>query len=133
MWGDLFWLDLVDIFATQSHCKKKQVAAIFVKDNHIIATGVNGTIKGDSNCCEDSEGKTEHWRVIHAEMNGIANARDINDIQGSTLYINYFPCENCAKHLVQFGVQKIIFRGLVKEPMVLLHCKKFIDVKEITC
>lgn len=128
MWSHEFWLDTVDHFATQSYCKKKQVAAVFVKDRHLISIGVNGTVKGDRNCCEDEEGKTEHWRVIHAEMNGIANARDINDIRGSTLYINYFPCENCLKHLIQFGVKKIVFKGEVKDENVLEYSYNFMEV-----
>lgn len=130
MWNNAFWLDLADHFATQSHCKKMQVGAVFVKDRHPISFGVNGTVKGDCNTCEDSNGKTDHDRVIHAEMNGFANARDRNDIVGSTLYINYFPCANCAKHLVQFGVKKIVYRGRVKDPIALAYCQKLIEVEE---
>lgn len=125
MWQDDFWIDLATSWATQSWCKKKQVGAVFVKDKQFIAAGVNGTVKGDSNCCEDSSGKTEHWRVVHAEMNAIANARDINDVRGSTLYINYFPCADCAKHLVQFGIERIVFTGEVKDMNAYLFCKRF--------
>lgn len=131
-WGHIFWLDLADHVATQSHCEKMKVAAVFVKDRHLVSFGVNGTAKGDCNCCEDSNGKTDHDRVIHAEMNGIANARDINDIRGSTLYINYFPCTNCAKHLVQFGVAKVIFRGRVKDSKAYDYLSKLLEVEEVT-
>lgn len=132
-WTDTFWLDTVDHFATQSNCIKKQVAAVFVKDRHLVSIGVNGTIKGSCNTCENEDGKTDHDRVIHAEMNGIANARDINDIRGSTLYINYFPCPDCAKHLLQFGVARIVYRGGVKYPNTLELCKSLITVEEIKC
>ena len=133
MWDDIFWLDVVDLFATQSHCKKKQVGAVFVKDNYLIATGVNGTIKGDdNNICEcEATGKTEHHRVVHAEMNGIANAKNSADINGSTLYINYFPCADCAKHLIQFGVEKIVFRGVVKDLTTLDYVSRFILIEEV--
>ena len=133
MWDDIFWLDIADKFATQSYCKKKKVGAVFVKDNYLISTGVNGTIKGDTNnICEcETTGKTEHYRVVHAEMNGIANARNKNDIAGSTLYINYFPCADCAKHLIQFGVEKIVFRGEIKDLDTLNYVSKFILIEEI--
>lgn len=132
-WSDTFWLDTAEHFATQSNCINKQVAAVFVKDRHLVSIGVNGTIKGTCNSCEDSNGRTDHNRVIHAEMNGIANARDINDIRGSTLYINYFPCENCAKHILQFGVTCIVYRGDVKYPEALKLCKSLIEVREVKC
>jgi len=133
MWQDEFWLDIADKFATQSYCKKKQVGAVFVKDNYLVSTGVNGTVNGDdNNICEcETTGKTEHYRVVHAEMNGIANAHDINDIRGSTLYINYFPCADCAKHLIQFGVEKIVFRGEIKDLSTLDYVSRFILIEEI--
>jgi len=134
MWDDNFWLDIADKFSTQSYCKKKQVGAIFVKDNYLVSTGVNGTVKGDTNnICEcEATGKTEHYRVVHAEMNAIANAHSIEDIKGSTLYINYFPCADCAKHLIQFGVDKIVFRGEVKDLSTLDYVSRFILIDEVT-
>lgn len=134
MWNDKFWLDIVDKFATQSHCKKKQVGAVFVKDNYLVSTGVNGTVKGDdNNICEcETTGKTEHHRVVHAEMNAIANAHSFDDIKDSTLYINYFPCADCAKHLIQFSVEKIVFRGVVKDLSTLEYVSRFILIEEVS-
>ena len=49
-----------------SHCKRKQVGALIVKDSMIISDGYNGTPTGFDNCCEDENGKTR-WYVLHAE------------------------------------------------------------------
>ena len=57
-------------WAKLSHCKRKQVGALIVKNRMIISDGYNGTPSGFDNCCEDNEGET-HWYVLHAEVNAI--------------------------------------------------------------
>ena len=60
-----------------SHCKRRQVGALIVKDNMIISDGYNGTPKGFDNICEDEENYTK-WYVLHAGcmvMNGKINRK----------------------------------------------------------
>ena len=66
-------------WAKLSHCTRKKVGALLVKDGMIISDGYNGTPSGFSNNCEDEQGLT-HWYVLHAEANAIMKvARSTNN------------------------------------------------------
>ncbi len=92
-----------------SHCNRKQVGAIIVKDGIIIADGYNGTPSGFDNCCEDDKGDT-HWFVLHAEANAILKvARTNNSAVGSTLYLSLSPCKECSKLIHQSGITRVVF------------------------
>ncbi|MFN9324967.1 MAG: deaminase, partial [Flavobacteriales bacterium] len=72
-----------------SHCTRKKVGAIIVKDGMIISDGYNGTPTGFANDCEDPDGLT-HWYVLHAEANAILKvARSTNNARGATLYLTH--------------------------------------------
>jgi len=117
--------------ATQSYAKKKKVACILVKDKHFVSAGVNGTLKGLPNRCEDKDGKSMHDIVVHAEMNAIANASDKNDIKGCTAYLNYGPCEHCAKTLLQFGIKALHIRGDIKYTQVVQTCIDYLGENNV--
>ena len=75
-----------------SHCKRKKVGAIIVKNNMIISDGFNGAPSGFDNNCEDSEGNT-NWYVLHAEANAILKvAKSTNSCEDATLYLTLSPC-----------------------------------------
>ena len=78
-------------WAKLSHCKRKQVGSLIVKNRMIISDGYNGTPTGFENSCEDNEGNT-HWHVLHAEANAILKtARSTHDCSGATLYLTLSP------------------------------------------
>ena len=129
-WSDEFWLDLVDLVATQSHCLKKKVGCVIVdKKKRLVSMGVNGTLAGMPNKCEDDDGKTIHREVLHAEMNALANAD--RKISGCTAYLNYSPCENCAKTLLQFGIKRLVIRGEVKDQETLDFVKEYLGESNV--
>ena len=129
-WSDEFWLDLVDLVATQSHCLKKKVGCVIVdKKKRLVSMGVNGTLTGMPNKCEDDDGKTIHREVLHAEMNALANAD--RKISGCTAYLNYSPCENCAKTLLQFGIKRFVIRGEVKDQETLDFVKEYLGESNV--
>ena len=98
-----------------SHCSRKQVGAIIVKDRMIIADGYNGTPSGFDNCCENTDGDT-HWYVLHAEANAILKlARSHNSAEGSTLYITLSPCRECAKLIHQAGINRLVYLNEYKD------------------
>ena len=98
-----------------SHCERKQVGAIIVKDGMIIADGYNGTPSGFDNCCENSDGET-HWYVLHAEANAILKlARSNNSAVGATLYITLSPCRDCSKLIHQAGIVRVVYRDEYKD------------------
>ena len=106
---DKAYLRMATEWAKLSHCKRRQVGAIIVKNNIIIADGFNGTPSGFENCCEDSDGKT-HWYVLHAEANAILKlAKSNNRGQNSTLYITLSPCKDCSKLILQAGIKRVVY------------------------
>ena len=92
-----------------SHCKRKKVGAIIVKNNMIISDGFNGTPTGFDNNCEDSEGNT-NWYVLHAEANAILKvAKSTNSCKDATLYLTLSPCKECAKLIHQSGIKRLVY------------------------
>ena len=74
-------------WAKLSHCKRKQVGALIVKNRMIISDGYNGTPTGFENECEDDNHFTK-WYVLHAEANAILKvASSSQSCEGATLYI----------------------------------------------
>lgn len=112
---DTAYMRMASEWAKLSHCVRKQVGALIVKDRMIIADGFNGTPTGFSNVCETDDGET-HWYVLHAEANAITKlARSNNSSVGATLYITLSPCRECAKLIHQAGIQRVVFRDAYKE------------------
>lgn len=106
---DRAYLRMAMEWSKLSHCNRKQVGAIIVKDGIIIADGYNGTPSGFDNCCEDDQGDT-HWFVLHAEANAILKvARTNNSTIGSTLYITLSPCRECSKLIHQSGIRRVVY------------------------
>lgn len=102
------------LFAEQSYCKRRQVGAVLVKDNRILATGYNGTISGRSNNCED--GDTTLQEVLHAEQNVIAFAAKHGiPMDGCTLYVTTNPCQDCAKMLAQSGIKAVVYQEVYRD------------------
>lgn len=112
---DKAYLRLATEWAKLSHCKRKQVGAIIVKDNTIIADGYNGTPTGFENECEDEQGNTK-WYVLHAEANAILKvARTTNNADGATLYLTHSPCKDCSKLILQSGIKRLVYNHAYKD------------------
>jgi len=113
---DRAYLRLASEWSKLSHCTRKQVGAIIVKDNTIIADGYNGTPTGFENACEDEEGNTK-WYVLHAEANAILKvARTTNNADGATLYLTHSPCKDCSKLILQSGIKRLVYHHAYKDP-----------------
>ena len=98
-----------------SHCQRKKVGAIIVKDRMIISDGYNGTPSGFENCCEDEEGLTK-WYVLHAEANAILKvAGSTQSCKDSTLYITMSPCKECSKLIHQAGIKRVVYQNGYKD------------------
>lgn len=102
-------------WAKLSHCKRKQVGALIVKDKMIISDGYNGTPSGFENQCEDEEGYTK-WYVLHAEANAILKvASSTQACKGATLYITMSPCKECSKLIHQAGITRVVYYIVYKD------------------
>ena len=98
-----------------SHCERKKVGAIIVKNNMIISDGFNGTPSGFNNNCEDENGNT-NWYVLHAEANAILKvAKSTNSCNESTLYLTLSPCKECAKLIHQSGIKRLVYSKKYKD------------------
>ena len=112
---DRAYLRMALEWAQLSHCKRKQVGALIVKNRMIISDGYNGTPIGFENCCEDEKGKT-HWYVLHAEANAILKtASSTHDCGGATLYLTMSPCKECSKLVHQAGIKRLVFINKYKD------------------
>jgi dCMP deaminase len=112
---DKAYLRMARTWAELSHCSRKQVGAIIVKDGMIISDGFNGTPSGFDNCCENADGET-HWYVLHAEANAILKvAKSTHNCHGATLYLTLSPCKDCSKLVVQSGIEKVVYTNEYKD------------------
>ena len=92
-----------------SHCERKKVGALIVKDRMIISDGYNGTPSGFENECEDENHYTK-WYVLHAEANAILKvAASAQSSEGATLYITLSPCRECSKLIHQAGIKRVVY------------------------
>ena len=112
---DAAYMRMAKEWAKLSHCVRKQVGALIVKDQMIIADGYNGTPSGFPNACEAEDGTTQ-WYVLHAEANAITKlAKSNNSAQGATLYITLSPCMECAKLIHQAGIVRVVYAEAYKD------------------
>jgi dCMP deaminase len=112
---DKAYLRMAQEWAELSHCARKTVGAIIVKDGMIISDGYNGTPAGFDNCCENENGET-HWFVLHAEANAILKvAKSTNNCVGATLYLTLSPCKDCSKLVLQAGIKRVVFVNSYKD------------------
>ena len=112
---DLAYLKMAQTWGELSHCERKKVGALIVKDRMIISDGYNGTPSGFENSCEDEEHYTK-WYVLHAEANAILKvAASTQSCMGSTLYITLSPCRECSKLIHQAGVKRVVFFKAYKD------------------
>ena len=121
---DKAYLKMAHEWGTLSHCDRKKVGAIIVKNGMIISDGFNGTPTGFDNHCEDEDGYTK-WYVLHAEANAILKvAKSTNSCEGATLYLTLSPCKECAKLIHQSGIKRLVYIKEYKDSSGLKFLKK---------
>ena len=116
--GYLYWDDYFMSVALLSGKRSKdpstQVGACIVNKNNIIESiGYNGLPKGcsDDEFPWDKEGEalnTKYPFVVHGELNAILNAKG-KDLSGCRIYVALFPCNECAKAIIQSGISEVIY------------------------
>lgn len=121
---DIAYLKMAEEWSQLSHCERKKVGALIVKDRMIISDGYNGTPSGFENYCEDEDGYTK-WYVLHAEANAILKvASSTQSCQGATLYITLSPCQQCSKLIHQAGIKRVVYSNAYKDPSGLEFLEK---------
>ena len=112
---DEYFMGLAHLSALRSKDPNTQVGACIVDNEHkVVSIGYNGMPRG----CDDEsmpwqrEGgflETKYAYVVHAELNAILNSpRSLKDC---TIYVSLFPCNECAKAIIQSGIKKVIYES----------------------
>ena len=130
---DRAYLRIAREWGKLSHCHRKQVGALIVKDRMIISDGYNGTPTGFENPCEDEDGYTK-WYVLHAEANAILKvAGSTQSCKGATLYITMSPCKDCSKLIHQSGITRLVYSIDYKDNSGLVFLEKAgVEIEQIT-
>ena len=91
-----------------SKAVRKKVGCIVVKNGQVISNGFNGTPSGFDNTCEVND--VTKPEVLHAESNALMKlAQSTNSSTGSTMYLTCSPCFDCAKLIIQAGVERVVY------------------------
>ena len=119
---DEYFMGIAAVVASRSNCSRRHVAAVIVKDRHILSTGYNGTPHGVRNCfaggcprcahTTKSGSRLEECLCVHAEQNAICQAAlHGHAIEGATVYVTISPCLTCAKLIINSGIQEVVYGG----------------------
>lgn len=123
--------------SSMSHDPNTQVGAIIVdKHNNILSIGYNSEPNGFTPTLfpwsrEGSALETKYLYVCHAELNAICNYQGSkNDLQGAKIYVTLFPCNECAKLIVQSGIKEVIYSydkyassdNTITSKIIFKHC-----------
>ncbi len=107
---DTYYLSQAAMISRRSKDPNTQVGGLIVTPDHQVAGGYNGLPFGIKEWLERWERPTKYRLVIHAEMNALLSAAKSGvQLRGSTLYITMMPCSNCALHVIQAGVKRVVY------------------------
>ena len=110
---DEYFISLAILSSKRSKDPNTQVGACIVdKNNKILSMGYNGAPIGmnDDTMPWSREGsflETKYAYVCHAELNAILNTKA--NLEGSKLYVYLFPCNECAKAIIQAGIKEVVY------------------------
>lgn len=111
-WQEYF-MNLAMTVSQRGTCDRAYVGCVIVnKENRIVSTGYNGSIKGNPHCDEIGHTMRDGHCIatIHAEMNALLYcAKEGISVNGCIAYVTHFPCLNCTKSLIQAGISKIYY------------------------
>ncbi len=133
-WEEYF-MAIAQLSAKRSKDPSTQVGACIVnKSKRIIGIGYNGFPIG----CSDDELpwsrkgdflETKYPYVCHAEMNAITNSSNKPELDGATLYVSLFPCNECAKLIVQVGIKELVYLSdKYHDDDIMIAARKIFDM-----
>ena len=127
---DEYYLNIAEVVMSRSTCLRRKYGSVIVKNDEIIATGYNGSPRGDKNCCDIGECWREEYGIphgqryelccaVHSEANAIISASR-RDMQGAVLYLasdkpKAEPCDICKRLIKNAGITKVITREKITE------------------
>ena len=132
---DEYFMAIAKLSSMRSKDPSTQVGACIVgHDNRILSIGYNGAPNGfdDKKFPWNREGsmlETKYAYVCHGEMNAILNYRGSRkDLEGAKIYVDLFPCNECAKLIIQSGIKEVIYIcDKYKDTDGVMASKKMLD------
>ena len=121
---DEYFMGMAKLSALRSKDPNTKVGACIVDPDHkVVSNGYNGMPRGiDETKVSWNKGEgldSKYLYVCHAEFNAILNTRNGSALKGCTLYVTLFPCNECAKAIIQTGIKEVVY-----------ECDKYHDVTE---
>lgn len=137
-WEEYF-IKITKLVAERSSCLSRQVGAVIVKQNRILATGYNGSPSGVKNCCDEgtclrkgskSGENLNECMAVHAELNAILQCAKMGVCcEDATIYVTTYPCVNCMKAIIQSGIRKVVYIESYNSPLT----DKLVELSGIKC
>ena len=111
---DTIWIDFAQNISRRSSDPNFKVGCCIVSEDNcqVLAIGYNGDHKGGSNRRESMEPGCSGF--IHAEINALIKL-DYNNPKKKTLYITLSPCPQCAKAIINGGIDKVVYRDIYRD------------------
>lgn len=128
---DDYYLNIAESVSLRSNCLKRHYGCVIVNNDEIIATGYNGSPRGETNCCDlgyckrldvpNNSGQYNECHSVHAEQNALISANR-KDMLGATMYLysyvcqgdledfNCTPCPICTRMIKNSGIKRIVNR-----------------------
>ncbi|MBQ9403483.1 MAG: dCMP deaminase family protein [Synergistaceae bacterium] len=127
---DEYYLNIAETVMQRSTCLRRKYGSVIVKNDEIIATGYNGSPRGEINCCDTGKCLRQEQNIphgeryelccsVHSEANAIISASR-RDMQGATLYLassepDAEPCDMCRRLIKNAGITQVITREKITE------------------
>ena len=113
---DEYFMGMAKLSALRSKDPNTKVGACIVdKDHKVVSNGYNGMPRGvDETKVSWNKGEgldSKYLYVCHAEFNAILNTRNGSALEGCTLYVTLFPCNECAKAIIQTGIKEVVYQS----------------------
>lgn len=136
-WDECF-MRIAKVIAQRSKDPSTQGGAVLVTPNNVVVgLGYNGWPRGIDNdkLPWEREGKlsdTKYAYVVHAEENAVYNAN--SSTEGCKLYCTLFPCNECAKTIIQNGIKEVIFESdKYHDTEAWIASRKMFELAGVTC
>lgn len=111
-----YFFQMCDLVATKSKDRSTKVGTVIVgPDNEVRSTGYNGFPRGVNDNIDSRHNRPiKYMYTEHAERNAIFSAaRTSVSLNGCRIYVNYFPCTDCARAIIQSGISKVLINDKI--------------------
>ena len=128
---DEYFMGVAILAAQRSKDPNTQVGACIVsQDNKILSIGYNGMPLGCSDdefaWGRDADLDNKYFYIVHSELNAILNYRG-GSLEGSKTYVTLFPCNECAKAIIQSGIREVIYwQDIYKDTAEVIASKRML-------